>query len=196
MLEQFLIVTTALALLVGICRYIIGGALRISHPNVGIVKNYSYFPTISILLPCFMESKHVYETIQSIWQSSYPHNKMEVIAIDDGSSDDSYEWLKKAVLDFPHTRAGRNLKNQGKTHTIMNALAQSTAEIVIIVDSDTTLGVGCIAELMSCLGDPRLGAVGAPALVGNPNVNALTAFQVYLYTLGFQLGKTIVNGGR
>jgi cellulose synthase/poly-beta-1,6-N-acetylglucosamine synthase-like glycosyltransferase len=59
----------------------------------------------------------------------------------------------------------------------------------MIVDSDTTIGPDCIRELAACLGDPRLGAVGAPAIVRNPNDNALTTFQVFIYYLGFQLYK-------
>lgn len=196
MLEGYGLLCTAIAIVVGLCRYIIGAILRLTHPDVGITKDYDNKPTVSILLPCFMEGKHVYETIQSIWGCDYPKDRLEIIATDDGSSDDSFDWIQKASRDFPNTKAVRNAVNQGKTHTILNALAHSSADVVIIVDSDTTLGVRCITELMACLGDKRLGAVGAPALVGNPNVNALTAFQVYIYTLGFQLGKTIENASR
>ena len=127
---------TAIALLVGIFRYLIGAALRISHPNVGIVKDYSYTPSVSILLPCFNEGHAVYSTIESIAASEYP-GTIETIVTDDCSVDDSAKWIEKAANDFPGVTAVFNEKNLGKTQTILNALARSRAEVVIIVDSDT-----------------------------------------------------------
>src|SRR5271157_3715875 len=195
-LEQFLAVCTGIALMVGIVRYLVGGIIRIVNPNVGVKKDYSYVPTVSILLPCYNEGSHVYDTIVSINKSDYPMDKLEIIVTDDCSVDDSHDWVVKAEQDFTNVRAFKNEVNEGKTKTILNALARSKADVVIIVDSDTILGEKSIRELMACLGDKRLGAVGGPASVRNPNDNGLTGFQVYLYYLGFQLGKSIENLSR
>jgi hyaluronan synthase len=196
MLEQFLALCTAIALLVGIVRYLIGGILRITHPNIGVNKDYSNVPTVSVLLPCYNEGIAVYDTISSINESDYPLDRLEIIVTDDSSVDDSSVWIRKAARDYKNVTAVQNQKNMGKTQTILNALAHSSAEIVVIVDSDTLLSRQAIRELMACLADKRLGAVGGPASVRNPNDNALTNFQVYLYYLGFQLGKIIENRSR
>lgn len=196
MLSALLTLMTSIALLVGIVRYLIGGIIRTTSPNNGIKKDYSYQPTVSILLPCYNEGSAVYETVRSICASDYPSDKLEIIVTDDCSVDDSYHWIEKAAQDFPSVVCARNQQNEGKTKTILNALSQSKSEIVIIVDSDTLLANSAIRELMACLGDNRLGAVGGPASVRNPNDNALTNFQVYIYFLGFQLGKTIENQTR
>jgi cellulose synthase/poly-beta-1,6-N-acetylglucosamine synthase-like glycosyltransferase len=187
---------TAIALLVGFLRYIIGGIMRIVRPDIGVRKDYTNIPTVSILLPCYNEGKAVYDTIKSIVASDYPSEKLEIIVTDDCSKDDSWQWIQDATRDFPGVKAVQNEANQGKTKTILNALAMSKAEVVTIVDSDTLLHPRAIKELMACLADPRLGGVGGPASVRNPNDNALTNFQVYLYYLGFQLGKTIENSTR
>jgi hyaluronan synthase len=192
-MTPLLFLLTAIALLVGIVRYLVGGILRITNPSVGVKKDYAYQPTVSILLPCFNEGDHVYHTIRSINESDYPKDKLEVIATDDCSVDDSYQWILNAAQEFPNVVAMKNAKNLGKTETLLNALARSQAEVVIIVDSDTALGPTCIRELMACLADTRLGAVGAPARVRNSNDNSLTTFQTYLYFIGFQLGKVPEN---
>lgn len=194
--DKLLALMTSISLLVGIIRYLVGGIMRIGWPNIGVNKDYSNVPTMSILLPCFNEGRDVYDTIQSVTESDYPVERLEVIVTDDCSNDDSWEWIQKAERDFPGVVACRNEVNQGKTKTILNALAKSTSEIVTIVDSDTKLHPRALRELAACLADPRLGAVGGPASVRNPNENSLTAFQVYLYYLGFQLGKTIENSTR
>jgi hyaluronan synthase len=79
-------------------RYVLAGLLRMS--SKGLLKDYSFQPTVSILLPCFNEGKTVYETVESICKSNYPPDKFEIIARDDCSKDDSYEWLLKAKQDF------------------------------------------------------------------------------------------------
>lgn len=191
----FLLMMTIIALLVGVARYLVGAIMRIAHPNIGIIKDYSYKPSLSILLPAFNEGRAVYSTVESILQSDYT-GKIDLIVTDDCSADDTAVWLAKAAADFPGVRAFYNKPNLGKTQTILNALAHSTSEIVMIVDSDTTLGPTCITEMMACLGDKRLGGVGAPAIVRNPNDNALTAFQVFIYFLGFQLYKQPENAMR
>jgi len=174
----------------GFLRYIIAGIQRLSTPDLGMKKDYALLPTLSVLLPCFNEGEAVYSTIESILASDYPANRLEIVVTDDCSVDDSYEWIQKAEQDFSgQVRGFKNELNMGKTRTILNALARSHSEMVMIVDSDTILAPNAIRELMACFADPKMGAVGGPASVRNPNDNALTAFQTYLYYLGFRLGK-------
>jgi hyaluronan synthase len=196
MFDGLTMLCTSIAVSVGIARYLVGAALRITHPEVGVRKDFSYKPTLSILLPCFQEGPAVYSTIESIFACDYPADKLEVIATDDASDDDSWEWIQKAAARYPKLVAMRNEHNCGKTKTILNALERSSAELVMIVDSDTLLATDCLSHLAACMADDRLGAVGAPATVRNPNDNALTTFQQYIYVLGFQLGKTIENLSR
>lgn len=193
--DSILLLMTFIALLVGVLRYLVGAIMRIAHPGIGCVKDYSYTPSLSILLPAFNEGEAVYSTIQSIFASDY-QGLLEVIVTDDHSVDDTAKWIAKAAQDFPNVKAVYNDPNLGKTQTILNALAMSSNEVVMIVDSDTILGPTCIREMMACLGDSRLGAVGAPAIVRNPDENALTAFQVFIYYLGFQLYKQPENAIR
>lgn len=52
-------------------------------------------------MPCINEGKTVYQTIESISLSNYPDDSFEVIAQDDRSVDDSYEWMLKTQSDPP-----------------------------------------------------------------------------------------------
>lgn len=171
----------------GIVRWLFGAIVQIQRPQFGIKKDYTNQPSVSILLPCYNEGEHVYETIVSLLKSNYP--ALDVIATDDCSRDDSWQWIQKAAAEFPNVRALRNPINMGKTRTILNACDYSQSEFVIIVDSDTIFGPDAIREMIACFADKTLGAVGAPAHVKNNNDNALTTFQTYLYYLGFRLAK-------
>src|SRR6266478_7723234 len=122
-----------LCLLISVVKYVMGIILKLSFPSTKIQKDYSYQPTVSVLMPCFNEGKTVYETIESISKSNYPNDKFEVIAQDDCSVDDSYEWMLKAQRDFTNirVRVGRNTVNSGKARRVCNVLQLSTAELVI-----------------------------------------------------------------
>jgi cellulose synthase/poly-beta-1,6-N-acetylglucosamine synthase-like glycosyltransferase len=156
-----------------------------------VKKDYAYQPTVSVLMPCYNEGKTVYETIASISQSDYPREKFEVIAVDDCSKDDSHAWMLKAQADFPHVNVLSNEHNSGKADTVLNALRHSAAEIVITIDSDCTFAANTMQELVACLADPTLGAVGGRVGVKNVNTNVLTRAQTFSYYVTFHILKTV-----
>jgi len=79
-----------LCLLISILKYTFALILKWSVSGATVKKDYTYQPTVSVLMPCFNEGKTVYETIESISKSDYPNDRFEVIAQDDCSVDDSY----------------------------------------------------------------------------------------------------------
>lgn len=187
-----------LCLLVSVVKYIMGIILKLAFPSAKVQKDYSYQPSVSVLMPCFNEGQTVYETIESISKSNYPAEKFEVIAQDDCSVDDSYDWMLRAQRDFTniHIRTGRNVENSGKARTVCNALAQSTAEIIISIDSDCIFHEDAIRELTSCFSEPEMGSVGGRVGVRNPNETVITAIQAVIYYSAFQLYKIPENWTR
>ena len=127
-----------LCLVISVVKYLMGLILRLSFPSIKIRKDYTWQPTVSVLLPCYNEGRTVYNSIESISKCNYPNDRFEVIAQDDCSVDDSHEWMLKAQRDFTNIsiRVGRNDFNCGKARTVCNALQGSSAEIIISIDSD------------------------------------------------------------
>jgi hyaluronan synthase len=187
-----------LCLLVSVVKYVMGILLKLAFPSAKIQKDYSYQPTVSVLMPCFNEGKTVYETIESISKSNYPAEKFEVIAQDDCSVDDSYEWMLKAQRDFTNIRirTGRNAENSGKARTVCNAMEQSSAEVIISIDSDCIFHEDAIRELTACFSEPNVGSVGGRVGVRNPNDSVITAIQAVIYYSAFQLYKIPENWTR
>jgi cellulose synthase/poly-beta-1,6-N-acetylglucosamine synthase-like glycosyltransferase len=175
-----------------------GLILRLAHPGAKVRKDYSYEPTVSVLMPCYNEGKTVYETIESISKSNYPNEKFEVIAQDDCSADDSFEWMLKAQRDFTNIRirVGRNEENCGKARSVCNALEHSVAEVIISIDSDCIFHPEAIRELTACFGEPGIGSVGGRVGVRNPNESVITAIQTIVYYTAFQLYKIPENWTR
>jgi cellulose synthase/poly-beta-1,6-N-acetylglucosamine synthase-like glycosyltransferase len=157
----------------------------------------AFEPTVSILLPVYNEGSHVLDTIESIIACDYPREKLQIVAIDDRSADDSYEWVLKARAAHPSLiTAARNDANSGKHKTLSRALKMSTGEIVICIDSDCIFEPDVIRELVKCFNDPKMGAVGGSIGITNVNDNVATAAQAMVYWLSFQVGKMLQNLNR
>jgi cellulose synthase/poly-beta-1,6-N-acetylglucosamine synthase-like glycosyltransferase len=177
-------------------RYFIAILLKWGIPSARVKKDYALEPKVSVLMPTFNEGLRAYETIASIVHSDYPAEKLELIAIDDCSSDDSYEWLLKAGAEFPNVKVSRNEVNRGKPATFLRAFSQSTGEIVIQIDSDCIFAKNTLHELMSCFSEPRMGAVGGAVNVKNVNENTLTMAQTLVYYTQFHLLRVIESATR
>ena len=187
-----------LCLLISAVKYLMGLILKWSFPSAKIKKDYTWQPTVSVLLPCYNEGETVYQTIESISRSNYPAELFEIIAQDDCSVDDSFEWMQKAQRDFTNIRirTGRNGVNCGKARTVCNALQHSEAELIISIDSDCIFHRDCIRELASCFSEPKIGSVGGRVGVRNPNGSVITAIQTIIYYSAFQLYKIPENWTR
>jgi cellulose synthase/poly-beta-1,6-N-acetylglucosamine synthase-like glycosyltransferase len=192
----WLIVT--LCLLISVVKYTVALILKWSVRGASVEKDYAYQPTVSALMPCYNEGHTVYETIESISRSNYPNDRLEVIAQDDRSADDSYEWMLKAQRDFTNIpiRVGRNQENSGKARTVCNALHQSGGEVIISIDSDCIFHPDAIRELTACFSEPGIGSVGGRVGVRNPNASTITAIQTLIYYAAFQLYKVPENWTR
>ena len=93
-------------------------------------------PLVSVLLPVYNHSRYVAEAVTSVRQQTYSH--LELIAWDDGSSDDSWEQLVVAAGDDPRIRTFRHPRsaNRGLNATLRAALAEASGVYIAILASD------------------------------------------------------------
>lgn len=74
-------------------------------------------PTVSVIIPAYNEGALVRKAIDSVTHSDYPQHKFQVIAVDDGSSDNTWEHILAAAADSPmKVITLRQPANQGKRH--------------------------------------------------------------------------------
>ena len=134
-------------------------------------------PTITIVVPLFNEGPSIYETIVSLVSLEYPKEKLEVIVVDDCSTDDSCAWACKAAALYPNVRVLRNEVNMGKRRGINHAMRKSRAEIIVSVDSDVIVYPTALRELVARFTSEEIAAVGGRVHVSNPNDNWLSKLQ-------------------
>ena len=123
------------------------------------------WPMVSILIPCYNEAETIEETIAYMNKLAYPHK--EIIAVNDGSSDQTGEILHKLAKDYANLRIIDVKENRGKATALKLASFASKAEYLVCVDSDAVLDEYAVHYLIAnfLASGERLGAV-----TGNPRI--------------------------
>ncbi|OAS85390.1 poly-beta-1,6 N-acetyl-D-glucosamine synthase [Metabacillus litoralis] len=123
------------------------------------------WPLISILVPCYNEEETIEETIKHLSGISYP--KKEIIAVNDGSTDDTFKILRRLAKQHQDLKVIDCQENRGKANALIIACHASKAEYLICVDSDALLDQYAAHYLIYHFlhKGERLGAV-----TGNPRI--------------------------
>ena len=91
-------------------------------------------PFVSIIMPVYNARRTIFDALSRLFDQDYPADRYEVIVVDDGSTDGSDELIRK----FPVRFFRRNHK--GASAARNEGLRQAAGEIVILLDSDCTVG--------------------------------------------------------
>ena len=121
-------------------------------------------PLISILIPCHNEIEHGADAILAALDQRYL--KVEVIAIDDGSSDGTGAMLNRLAAVHDRLRVIHLAQNQGKAMALRMGALAARSDYLVCIDGDAILDRNAVAYLVAPLLDhPRVGAV-----TGNPRI--------------------------
>ncbi len=124
----------------------------------------SAYPLASILIPCHNEGATVRETIRAALAQRYP--AFEIIAIDDGSSDDTAVQLDALAAMHSRLRVLHLGRNLGKANALRMGALAARSEYLVCVDGDALLDEYATHWMVWHLTDgPRVGAV-----TGNPRI--------------------------
>lgn len=145
--------------------------------------------TVTILIPAYNEELVIENTIKSMISQNYPKDKLEVIIINDSSSDntqlicESYAH-KYSFINVVNTPP--STKRKGKSVALNYGLAQANGEIIIVYDADNTPEQNAVRNLVLVLENhDNVGAVVGKFRVNNADRNILTRF-INIETLTFQ----------
>ena len=171
----------ALAFVVFVNRYVGGMILRFARRATWDATTDAYEPTVTVVIPLYNEGAAIAETLRSVLASDYPPDKLDIICVDDASSDDSHACAAAVAPGSPRLVVLRNPHNLGKRHSIIHAVRRATGELIVSVDSDVVIAPRAIRELVRRFTRPEIAAVGGWVDVRNKHDNWLTRMQTVKY---------------
>jgi cellulose synthase/poly-beta-1,6-N-acetylglucosamine synthase-like glycosyltransferase len=156
-------------------------------------------PSVSFLIPCWNEGITIKRTVDSIFQLQYPIDKLNIVIIDDGSSDNTWKVMQ-SFKNNPRVKILQK-KNSGKYSALNLGLEHCSTELFASVDADTILDNQALVEIVKYFKNPEIVAVGGSVLIDSPSSFAQKAqsveYQMNSYVkkmLGFTGGVLVVPG--
>ena len=151
------------------------------------------WPDLTILLPAYNEGAAVFATVETIAASDYPRGRLKIIAVDDGSLDDTHAHLVRARERFPGlVEIVRFAGNRGKRAALYEAFRRADTPFVVTVDSDTQVAPDAIRELLApLLLDPGVGAATGRIRILNSKANLFTRMLDVNFAMAFDFTRAI-----
>ncbi len=165
----------------------------LSYFHKSVAVDTSYVPSVSFVVPAKNEGDNIAQTLRCFYAANYPKHKMEVIAINDGSTDNTLLEMKKVQKEFGHLVKRFDVVdwkvNRGKRDGMAEGVKMATGEIIIFVDSDSFIDKDCVWHLVKHFTNPEVGAVSGHTDVHNYKENILTRMQSLRYYISFKIYK-------
>jgi cellulose synthase/poly-beta-1,6-N-acetylglucosamine synthase-like glycosyltransferase len=137
-----------------------------------VVFDDAFEPEVTLIVPCFNEADYIEEKIKNSTELDYPKEKLKLIFISDGSSDDTPERIKK----YPNVIGLHENKRSGKAAAMNRAMKFVNTPIVVFCDANTILNKEAIKELVKHYKNENVGAVtGEKRIISTNKEGASTA---------------------
>jgi cellulose synthase/poly-beta-1,6-N-acetylglucosamine synthase-like glycosyltransferase len=137
----------------------------------------TFEPAVSILIPAKNEEKVLGRLLQRLTELTYPKNKLQVIVIDDASTDRTGKIADEFKRCYSFVEVAHRSKaegGRGKAAAMNDGFHRSNGEIILCFDADYYPQVDIVERLISAFVDPKVGAVQGRVVVLNEPENAIT----------------------
>lgn len=99
----------------------------------------NFIPTITLMVPIYNSEDTLYRCLKSVYCSTYPNEKIEIILVDNGSKDTSFEVFQEAQMEFSDLPMWWISSKQGKSKALNKAIFNSEGKYIMNIDSDGVL---------------------------------------------------------
>lgn len=123
-------------------------------------KDLKTTPSTSLVIPAYNEEDIIEETLQKTKGIDYPNNRLEIIVVDDGSKDRTYEIAKNVAKKFGNRRIRIfTKKNGGKASALNFGIKKAKGEFIAVMDADSFLEKNALKECLKYFDSDDVAAV-------------------------------------
>jgi len=153
---------------------------KIEH-RIGKV-DLNYYPSTTIIVPCWNEETTLKSTIDSLLALDYPKEKLEIFLVDDGSTDNTWE-IMKSFTSIPNIKVFH--KENGGKHTAMNmGIELATSDFVGCLDADSFVDPQALRKIMSYFQRNPENMAVVPSIIVHKPKNLIQKIQMIDYQWG------------
>ncbi|MGQ3887984.1 glycosyltransferase [Legionella sp. CNM-1927-20] len=149
------------------------------------------WPTVTILIPAHNEENVIEYLLSALVDTDYPKEKIQVIVINDRSTDTTGDIVATYVDKCPNlfTLINRTEGTAGKSAALKHIMDLVTGDITVVFDADNKPGRFFLKNILTPFIDPEVGSVMGRAMPGNPEVNLLTRLLEMERSGGYQVNQ-------
>jgi len=144
-------------------------------------------PTVSVVVPVKEREDEIRRCLESLGRVRYPHEKLEIVVVDDGSCDES----ARVALSLGASVVSSGGRGRGPAAARNRGAAVAEGDILAFIDSDCTASEGWLAELVAAFEDQDVVAVGG-RVEGMHGASSLDRYEAEMSSLC--LGKRDRSG--
>ncbi len=149
-------------------------------------------PTVSVVIPMHNEELVAENVLERLVLSDYPKEKMEIIPINDHSTDRTKDIIDTFARKHPGVKPFHRLKEdekRGKAEGLNDVMKFTKGDIIVVFDADYQPAKEAIKSLVMGFKDPQVGAVMGRVLVQNSDSNLLTLLLDMERSAGYQISQ-------
>ncbi len=144
------------------------------------------YPIVTVIVPVWNEEKTLGGTIESLLALDYPKDKLDILIVDDGSTDNTRQ-VANTYKTHPEVRVFS--KTNGGKHTAVNlGISKARGEFIGCLDADSYVDKNALSRIIRCFEDSQVMAV-TPAIKVHTPENILQQMQSVEYDMGIFLRK-------
>jgi hyaluronan synthase len=128
-------------------------------------------------------------SIRSLLAVDYPAQKLEIVVVNDGSTDNTSEEIRAVAAGNAVVRVIEFPENRGKRAAMAAGIRATRAAVIAFVDSDSSLEPDALRRIVRGFANPRVGAIAGHAEVQNSRETWITRMQAVRYFVAFRVCK-------
>jgi hyaluronan synthase len=149
-------------------------------------------PSLTVVIPAYNEGRMVETSIDSVAAADYPRERLEILVIDDGSTDDTWKHIERAAARHPGiVTALRMPRNGGKRAALAAGCRAARGEVLVTIDSDSAIEPGALLAMAGPFRDPGVGAVAGKVAVYNRSEGVLPRMLHVRFILSFDYLRSV-----
>lgn len=148
-------------------------------------------PRVTVIVPAYNEGAAVRIALESALAADYPRELLEVVAVDDGSTDSTWQHIEAVAREHPdRVVAIRMPVNRGKREALRVGFDRAEGDVLVTVDSDSRIDRAALRAIVApIVADPEVAAVAGRVLVWNRGATLLTRLLAARFFVTFDLAR-------